>query len=129
MTKKTLFKIFVLLAVLAGLFVYQQRSGNLNGSPGEIEGFDRTSRIIFTRHAKCRMACRHIDEYEVREILERGRINYEKSDPASRPDPRYALEGTTRDGQEVRVVFAQANKGAVVVTVIDLQKEWSCNCK
>ena len=75
------------------------------------------------------MACRHIDEAEVQEILQKGRINYDKSDPASRPDPRYALEGTTRDGQEVRIVFAQADNGAVVVTVIDLQKEWSCNCK
>ena len=75
------------------------------------------------------MACRHIDETEVKDILASGRINYQKSDPASRPDPRYALEGRTRDGQEVRIVFAAADKGMVVITVIDLQKEWSCNCK
>lgn len=75
------------------------------------------------------MECRHIDESEVKEILDKGKINYAKSDPASRPDPKYALEGVTRDGQEVRIIFAPAEKGMVVITVIDLQKEWSCNCK
>lgn len=75
------------------------------------------------------MVCRHIDETEVKEILENGIINYDKSEPAGRPDPKYALEGRTHDDQYVRIIFAPANRGMVVITVIDLQKEWSCNCK
>lgn len=43
---------------------------------------------------------------KVREILETGTVNYEKSDPAATPDPKYALEGLTSDGQEVRIIFA-----------------------
>jgi hypothetical protein len=86
-------------------------------------------RLIYTKHARCRMGCRHIDEAEVREILEKGRINYRKSEPAGRPDPKYALEGTTRDGQEVRIIFAPGKRGMVVITVIDLGTEWSCDCK
>jgi hypothetical protein len=85
--------------------------------------------LIYTKHARCRMNCRHIDESEVQEILEKGRINYRKSEPAGRPDPKYALEGTTRDGQSVRIVFAPAKRGMVVITVIDLGTEWSCDCK
>lgn len=86
-------------------------------------------RLIYTKHARCRMGCRHIDEAEVQEILQKGRINYRKSEPAGRPDPKYALEGTTRDGQQVRIVFAPAKRGMVVITVIDLGTEWSCDCK
>jgi predicted small secreted protein len=86
-------------------------------------------RLIYTKHARCRMDCRHIDEAEVQEILQEGRINYRKSEPAGRPDPKYALEGTTRDGQQVRIVFAPAKRGMVVITVIDLRTEWSCDCK
>jgi hypothetical protein len=86
-------------------------------------------RLIYTKHARCRMNCRHIDEAEVQEILQEGRINYRKSEPAGRPDPKYALEGTTRDGQQVRIVFAPAKRGMVVITVIDLGTEWSCDCK
>ncbi|OQP45016.1 hypothetical protein A4H97_33170 [Niastella yeongjuensis] len=85
--------------------------------------------LIYTKHARCRMGCRNIDEAEVEEILEKGRINYRKSEPAGRPDPKYALEGTTHDGQQVRIIFAPAKRGMVVITVIDLDHEWSCDCK
>ena len=92
--------------------------------------FDRhASKIIYTKHARCRMACRHIDESEVREILERGIVNERKSEPDGRPDPKYALEGRTHDGQQVRIVFAPASRGMVVITVIDLDTNWSCDCK
>ena len=91
--------------------------------------FNRRSEIIFTKHARCRMGCRQIDETEIREILLHGTINYRKSDPDSQPDPKYALEGVTRDGQQVRIIFADSDRGMVVVTVIDMQKEWNCNCK
>jgi hypothetical protein len=94
------------------------------------ENFNRrTSKLIITKHARCRMECRHIDETEIREILERGTINYSKSDPAGRPDPKYALEGRTHDDQDVRIIFAPSDEGMVVITVIDLKNEWNCNCK
>lgn len=94
------------------------------------EGFNRrTEKLIFTKHARCRMGCRHIDEAEVRDILLNGRINDRKSDPAARPDPKYALEGKTKDGQEVRIIFAPTDRGMVVITVIDLDTEWPCDCK
>jgi hypothetical protein len=65
------------------------------------------------------------------EILQQGQVNDRKSEPAGRPDPKYALEGTTHDGQHVRIVFAMPREGqkVVVVTVIDLDTGWTCNCK
>lgn len=100
-----------------------------NGNSGSNPINRHPGQLIFTKHARCRMGCRHIDEAEVQEILEKGRINYRKSEPAGRPDPKYALEGTTHDGQEVRIIFAPAKRGMVVVTVIDLGTEWTCDCK
>jgi hypothetical protein len=84
--------------------------------------------LIYTKHARCRMGCRHIDESEVQEILKNGTINYGKSEPAARPDPKYAFEGITHDGQRVRIVFAPSQRGTVVITVIDLGNEWACDC-
>lgn len=116
----------------------QETSGNERNTnvdpagdvPRGAEEFNRKiSKIIYTKHARCRMKCRHIDDSEVKEILQTGRINYSKSEPAARPDPKYALEGRTHDDQQVRIIFAPADKGMVVITVIDLEKEWSCNCK
>lgn len=101
-----------------------------NGSAAGDDVIDRhPGKLIYTKHARCRMDCRHIDEAEVADILAKGRINYRKSEPAGRPDPKYALEGATRDGQQVRIIFAPAKRGMVVITVIDLDTDWSCNCK
>jgi hypothetical protein len=89
----------------------------------------RHKKLIYTKHARCRMKCRSIDESEIKEILEKGRVNAAKSDTASRPDPKYALDGITHDRQHVRVVFAASKKGVVVITVIDLDTDWSCDCR
>ncbi len=89
----------------------------------------RAAQLIYTRHARCRMDCRHITEREVREILENGQIDYRKSEPDARPDPKYALEGNTAEGQHLRIVFAPTNRGLVVITCIELGVEWQCDCR
>ena len=60
--------------------------------------------------------------------MEKGKINYTKSDLQNARCPRYAVEGITQDNQKTRIVFAQCNEKTEVVTVIDLDTEWSCNC-
>lgn len=92
-------------------------------------GFDRrTSYLEYSNHAKCRMQCRHISQAEVEEIMRDGKINYNKSDLQNARCPRYAIEGVTKDDQEVRIVFAQCNEKTVVVTVIDLETDYKCDC-
>jgi hypothetical protein len=86
------------------------------------------SRLIYTRHARCRMDCRHITETEIREVLEKGEIEYRKSEPDAHPDPKYALEGFTKEGQHLRIIFAPTSKGLVVITCIELGVEWKCDC-
>ena len=93
------------------------------------KGFDRRiSYLEYSNHAKCRMQCRKISQAEVEEIMQDGKINYNKSDLQNTRCPRYAVEGVTADNQEVRIVFAQCNEKTEVVTVIDLDTEWSCSC-
>ncbi len=95
----------------------------------KIEGFNRnTSHLIFSKHAKCRMDCRKIDESEIKEILKNGKINFKKIQSDKR-GKTYPVEGFTHDKQHVRIVFAPKNDALVVVTVIDLDTEWSCDCK
>ena len=92
-------------------------------------GFDRrVSYLKYSKHAKCRMGCRHITQEEVKEIMKEGKINYNKSDLQNSRCPRYAVEGITSDDQDVRIIFAQCNESTTVVTVIDLDKKWSCDC-
>jgi Domain of unknown function (DUF4258) len=97
-------------------------------------GFDRRiSYLEYSKHANCRMQCRRISQAEVEAIMQDGKINYNKSDLQSRSPsgarcPRYAVEGITSDNQKTRIVFAQCNDKTTVVTVIDLDTEWSCDC-
>ena len=84
--------------------------------------------LYFTKHAKCRMACRHVTQKEVREILAEGTINYNKSELDDPQGPTYALEGETSDKQHVRIIFAPKQKHMSVVTVIDLENDFKCNC-
>jgi uncharacterized protein DUF4258 len=103
----------------------QAQSGGVNRD----RGFDRrVSYLQYSNHAKCRMACRHITQEEVEETMRDGKINYKKSDLQNARCPRYALEDMTKDNQHVRIVFAQCNNYTEVVTVIDLDTEWTCDC-
>lgn len=119
----------VVLLVLGIIVIYYKNPGNHNVNPSYGD-FDRNlTPIIYTKHARCRMGCRHIDEQEVKDILHNGTINYKKSQPDSKPDPKYALEGYTRDNQHIRIIFAPTDKGMVVITCIDVEEEWKCDCK
>jgi hypothetical protein len=73
------------------------------------------------------MDCRMIDELEVTEILKSGTVNKSKIETSER-GTSYPLEGRTHDGQQVRIVFAPKEDKLVVVTVIDLEKEYECDC-
>jgi len=142
MKKAAPYLILIVLAV-AVLIVRKCKYGNSttskyrttsNGrqSPGDVNrdrGFDRRiSYLQYSNHAKCRMVCRHISQDEVEEAMKEGKINYRKSDIQNSRCPRYAVEEVTKDNQRVRIVFAQCNNYTEVVTVIDLDTEWTCDC-
>jgi len=83
--------------------------------------------VAYTHHARCRMSCRRFDEDEVEQVLRDGVLDPERT----RLDgecPSHALEGTTRDGQRARMVFAACPTETRVVTVIDLDTDWPCAC-
>jgi hypothetical protein len=110
--------------------VSNRKSGSKTTEVNRNRGFDRrTSFIEYTIHAKCRMSCRHITQEEVEEMMEAGELNYRKSNVKANPCPIYAVEGITKDKQRVRIVFGQCDYKTKVITVIDLEKEWECDCR
>jgi Domain of unknown function (DUF4258) len=88
---------------------------------------DPDAEYFFTKHARCRMDCRSITQKEVKEIVRKAEVNYNKSDLDAAQGPKYALEGyTSKDRQHVRIIVAPKQKHLSIVTVIDLDKEWEC---
>lgn len=99
--------------------------------PKDKSGFENKlnrheKRIIITKHARCRMECRHVSLQEVREILEQGEIDFKRS--VEKPGPEYALEGISSDKQHLRIVVAPKDNGLVLITCIDLDQDWPCTC-
>lgn len=129
---------YLALAVAIILFIWvKQRQGkpgreNIRVETNAIieDDFNRNpQKLTYSKHAMCRMDCRFITDKEVREILAKGVINKSKIQ-RSEKGISVPLEGETSDGQQVRIVFAPKEKEEmVVVTVIDLEKEYACNCK
>ena len=104
-------------------------TASANNAPQNAKRLDRnTTDLFFTKHAKCRMQCRQISQQEVRDILINGTVNYNKSDLNDAGGPTYAIEGTTKDRQHIRIIFAPKQKHLTVVTVIDLDHEHQCDC-
>ncbi|MGI8582026.1 MAG: DUF4258 domain-containing protein [Chitinophagaceae bacterium] len=73
------------------------------------------------------MECRDITEDEIKQILHDGNINYNKSDLHNERGAIYTLEGYSHEHQHLRKVFAP-ERDELMVTYINLDKEWQCDC-
>lgn len=114
----------ILLLLVFAVFIIRRWN-----EPKRKEAFDRTpATVIYTKHALCRMACRHIDKGEIQEIIDKGVINFNKSNRRGRPCPTFALQGRTESGENIRVIFAQCPSETRVITCYNLEEEFSCDC-
>ena len=121
------------LGILVVSLVYKGKGCQLpNSAKMEELGWQK---LEYSKHATCRMECRHITEAEIREILGTGKtvgsgkVNYDKSDLHDKPFPTYAIEGFTANGKNLRIVIADCDTISKVVTTIDLKMENdSCDC-
>jgi len=138
MNMKKIFPVILLIVLaLAAILIRRCNEGSTlanNKTSTQSSGirqvkFDRNvSKFYFTKHARCRMKCRQITQREVKEILAKGTINYNKSNLKDPQGSTYALEGRTDDRQNVRIIFAPKQQHMSVVTVIDLDVEHQCDC-
>lgn len=126
---------FLLLAAMAiAVFLLRQRSGpatskeRTTSTSVRDRGFARqVAYLVYSKHARCRMSCRQISESDVQDIMRSGTINYNKSELEKRC-PVYAVQGTTNDGENLRVIFAQCKEKTTVVTCYHMDKEFECDC-
>lgn len=132
----TKFRLIIFIAILVGAFLFRRifplfkttdhSSQTTQQTTSELDR--NISHLILTKHARCRMECRDITEDEIKEILHDGNINYNKSDLNNERGATYAVEGYSHDHQHLRIIFAPKRDELVVVTCIDIDKEWHCDC-
>jgi hypothetical protein len=131
-TPKGIGLILLLIAAIGAYYIINKPANSINNrraNNGYADIIRHPARIIYTKHARCRMSCRQFTEAEVSDILANGEVNNAKSNDRPGPCPTYALEGTTSDGQHARMVFAFCNtREAKLITAIDLDTDWQCAC-
>ncbi len=133
-TRSSYIKIILLIVMVIIYLIFFRKSNTRNQSTNSDkidhrEKDFRHNHLYYTKHARCRMDCRHIDESEIKEILNDGEINYAKSEINASPCPKYALEGMTHDHQHVRIIVGDCKSDASIITVIDLDHDFECDCK
>lgn len=136
-SKGNIATVILLLVMALGTVIYKTCQRNqqtyptrtINTTPGDW----RSHKLIYTKHARCRMECREITEAEVEYIVANGTVNEAKSKEADAEAtgqcPTYAVEGKSKDGQQLRVIFGACEKITKVITAIDLGEEHACNCR
>ena len=83
----------------------------------------------YTSHAKCRMECRHINDNEVQDILQNGSVNIAKSELTETDcHRRFAIDGYSKENQHLRIVASPCGNKLTIITCIDLDKKWPCEC-
>lgn len=137
-TKKIFPYVILLVLAIAAIALRKcnSTSPKTKNTTTEDVGYDKRglnrnpSNINYSKHAKCRMDCRHISDAEVKDILKSGNVNYKKSDlKGDDCHKKYAVEGFSKDGQHLRIVFAPCKDEVTVVTCIDIGAEWECHCE
>lgn len=75
------------------------------------------------------MECRSINEREIKEIIKKGILNQKKSGYDKKYNNRvYVIEGYSYERQHIRVVVTPEKERLLVITVIDLDRDWVCDC-
>jgi len=141
-------KIFLVVILLALVLFTRLYKGQIHSTPHATEShqdnnvpnsissgdhqsvIDPNTSLIYTKHARCRMDCRHISEGDIREVLQEGHVNPAKSGQEPGKCPTYAIEEDRhKDGVRLRVVFAKCDQETKVVTCIDRDHEFECDCQ
>ena len=85
--------------------------------------------ITYTEKAICLMNCGNISKINIGEILLAGDVNFSESDVHREPCPSYAIDGKTKKGESLRIIFAKCDSIAQVVAAINLEVKSDCHCK
>jgi hypothetical protein len=121
--KNVIFSLCLILVVLAIVV------SRIQHEPKAREAFDRhPATIQYTDEALCYMNCRNISKEDIIEIMQKGIINFSKSDRAAKPCPVLALQGRTTGGESLRVIFAQCREETKVVSCYNLKRHFECDC-
>jgi hypothetical protein len=94
----------------------------------KLRGYTDSTKLYFTKMATCKMECLTVSEAELRSVLKDGLVNVERSE-LDTPEKKFAIEGMSSDGKELRVIAVPKGNALLMITVIRTDKKEQCDCK
>ncbi len=132
---KRRFKLFGIGVLLGSVLVYFMilKDRNIFKGPQEVI-FEKMKHgaLVITDNGRCRMNCKNISEDDVKNLMTHGDVNYSESQVHEKPCPFYAVDGKSKDGREIRVVYRLCTNDSLteVITAHDLSGVAdTCACK
>jgi len=121
--KNVIISLCLILVVLAIVI------SRIQHEPRPKEAFERNpTKLTYAKDAICLMDCLQISKDDINEIMQKGIINFSRSDRNNRPCPSFTLQWKTNMGKKLRVIFAQCPEETLVVTVYNMKRDIECNC-
>ena len=84
--------------------------------------------ITYSERSKCMMECGNITTEAIDDLLAGGDVNFGDSDVHREPCPSYVIEGETKAGRELRLVFAKCDSVAELTSAENVDAAGACNC-
>ena len=84
--------------------------------------------ISYSDRSKCLMECGNITTEAINDLLASGDVNFGDSDVHREPCPYYVIEGETKAGRELRLVFAKCDSVAELTSATDIDAASPCRC-
>lgn len=132
---KRRFKLFGLGVLIGSVLVYFLilRNRDIFKGPQDVI-FEKMKHgaLVITDNGKCRMKCKNITEEDVKALMTYGDVNYSESQVHEKPCPFYAVDGKSKDGREIRIVYRLCTNDSLteVITALDLSAGIdTCECK
>jgi hypothetical protein len=66
-----------------------------------------TNKLVLATKAECYMNCQGLKPEELKMLIHHGEVNFSKSEVHAKPYPKYAIEGKTLSGKQMRL-FCEA---------------------
>jgi hypothetical protein len=118
--------IFSLCLVLTVLAIVVSR---IQHEPRKTELFDRNpAMIVYAAQAICQKQCYGLQDKDIERVINKGIINFSRSDRYHKPCPRILLQGLISGGRTLQVNFMQCSDQTTVLSCILKRSTTDCSC-
>lgn len=116
--------LFILIVVLLFAFFKWRNLEYIRSEPIN----RNTDSLSYTSQALCWMNCQHITKEEIKNIIQKGIIIFNKSNRFAHPCPIFTLRGFNNKKESLELIIQECGNKTILVDCINLKTKANCSC-